>query len=186
MLQKKITRVVCFVCFVCLSVSVTGCSYMDQVTTFSKDTIDVVSKASVIKGQYDTISFIIKKHREDFTDEELSQFANIDQNARMIYTKIKSLTDIKEFDVNPDELIYLYDVARDSYVRSKAIIEKHERKFDPIELAKLRMFDVQLKMMDIAVKKMLENPDTVKTRKALDTILKVASVSLKVVLPLVL
>jgi hypothetical protein len=48
------------------------------------------------------------------------------------------------------------------------------------------MFDVQLQEMDKSVKKLLENPDTMDTRKTLLTIISVASLSLKVILPLVL
>jgi len=166
--------------------SVTGCGNMTQVATFSKDTVDVVSKASVIKGQYETISLIIKRHQKDFSKEELEEFAQIDTNARMIYAKIQNITDIKHFDVNPDEIKYLYEVAKDSYIRAKDIISKHEDKFDPYELTKLKMFDVQLVAMNDAVKKMMENPNTIQARQALDTILRVASISLKVILPLVI
>ena len=166
---------------------ITGCGIIGkQVATFSKDTVDVVSKVSVIKGQYETISLIIKRHQKDFSKEELQEFAQIDTNARMIYSKIQNITDIKHFDVNPDEVKYLYEVAKDSYTRAKDIISKHQDKFDVYELTKLKMYDIQLQEMNKSVKKMLENPNTQRVRQTLDTILKVTSISLKIILPLVI
>ena len=182
----KLKSLIIWVIGCVLVFNITGCVELTSVTQFSKDTVSVLNKSSVIKGQYDTVSLIIKKHKNDFSQKELKEFAEIDTNARMIYHKIQSITDIKHFDVNPDEITYLHTLAKDSYIRAKTIIGKHEDKFNIIEITKLRMFDVQLVAMDKAVKKMLENPDTEQTRQALDTILKVASVSLKIILPLVI
>ena len=170
----------------CIVILSSGCVQLNNVATFGRDTVDVLNKSNVIKGQYQTVSYIIKKHQNDFTEQELKTFSEIDVNARMIYSKIQSITDIKHFDVNPDEIKYLHALAQNSYKKAKSIIVKHEDKFDVIELTKMKMFDVQLIAMDNAVKTMLENPDTVQTRQALDTILKVASVSLKIILPLVI
>jgi hypothetical protein len=164
--------------------SITGCSVSQR--TVALGTVDVVSKASVLKGQYEIVSQIIEKHRNDFSDEELQEFMFIDQNARTVYTKIKEVVDLENFDITPQEIEYLYSASKDSYIRAKSIIEKHEDQFSPYEITQLRMFDVQLQEMDKSVKKLLENPDTMDTRKTLMTILQVASLSLKVILPLVI
>jgi hypothetical protein len=170
--------------FIVLLLSITGCSMKQR--TVALGTVDVVSKASVLKGQYEIVSQIIEKHKDDFSDEELQEFMFIDQNARTVYTKIKDVIDLENFDITPQEIEYLYSASKDSYIRAKSIIEKHEEQFSPYEITQLRMFDVQLQEMDKSVKKLLENPETMDTRKTLMTILQVASLSLKVILPLVI
>lgn len=169
-----------------LFLSLTGCSYLPQGKQVALDTVTVVSKASVLKGQYEIVSQIIERHKNDFSKDELQEFAYIDQNARTVYQKIKDVIDLENFDISPEEIKYLYEASRDSYVRAKAIIQKHEEQFTPYEITQLRMFDVQLQEMDKAVKKLLQNPDTMDTRKTLLTIIQVASLSLKVILPLVI
>ena len=168
----------------CVMIMASGCSTMQR--TVALDTVGVVSKASVLKGQYEIVSQIIEKHKNDFSEDELQEFMYIDQNAKTVYRKIKEVIDLENFDITPSEIEYLYNASRDSYIRAKAIIEKHEDQFTPYEITQLRMFDVQLQEMDKAVKKLLENPETMDTRKTLMTIIQVASLSLKVILPLVI
>lgn len=172
--------------FMIIGLMISGCSYLPQGKQVALDTVTVVSKASVLKGQYEIVSQIIERHKNDFSKDELQEFAYIDQNARTVYQKIKDVIDLENFDISPEEIKYLYEASRDSYVRAKAIIQKHEEQFTPYEITQLRMFDVQLQEMDKAVKKLLQNPDTMDTRKTLLTIIQVASLSLKVILPLVI
>jgi len=181
--MKKINSILISVMLIC-GLMLSGCSIAQR--TMALDTVNVVSKANVLKGQYDIVSTIIERHQNDFSKEELDEFVAIDQNAQEIYTKIDGLLKLEDFNISPSEIKYLYSVAKDSYFRAKDIVEKHENVFTPYEITKLRMFDIQLQEMDKAVKKMMENPDTMNTRKMLGTILQVASISLKVVLPLVL
>jgi len=168
----------------CMMIVMTGCSAMQK--SVALDTVDVVSKASVLKGQYEIVSQIIERHKGDFSEEELQEFMYIDQNAKTVYQKIKDVIDLENFDITPSEIEYLYNASRDSYIRAKSIIEKHEDQFTPYEITQLKMFDVQLQQMDKSVKKLLENPETMDTRKTLMTIIQVASLSLKVILPLVI
>jgi hypothetical protein len=179
-MKNKIVVVICMA----FLIGITGCSMKQK--TVALDTVNVVSKASVLKGQYEIVSQIIEKHKDDFSKEELQEFMYIDQNAKTVYTKIKDVIDLENFDITPQEIDYLYKASKDSYIRAKSIIEKHEEQFSPYEITQLRMFDVQLQEMDKAVKKLLENPETMDTRKTLMTILQVASLSLKVILPLVI
>jgi hypothetical protein len=167
-----------------LIAGLTACTAIQRTVTIG--TIDIVSKASVLKGQYEIVTQIIEKHRDSFSEEELQEFLHIDQNAKTVYTKIKDVIDIENFDITPQEIEYLYEASKDSYIRAKSLIEKYEGQFSPYEITQLRMFDVQLQEMDKSIKKLLENPETMDTRKTLTTILQVASLSLKVILPLVL
>ena len=93
---------------------------------------------------------------------------------------------MENFDISVSEVQYLYEVSKDSYMRAKAIIQKHEDAFTPIEMTRIRMFDIQLQELNKSVEHMLADPETLQTRQALLTIIKVASVSLKVILPLVI
>ena len=161
-----------------------GCSPIQR--TVAMDTVNVVSKASVLKGQYEIVSQIINNHKADFSEDEMVEFAFIDQNATTVYNKIQDILDLENFDISPEEIKYLYEASKDSYERAKAIIEAHETQFAPYEITQLKMFDVQLQAMDKSVKKLLENPDTMDARKTLLTIISVASLSLKVILPLVI
>lgn len=161
-----------------------GCSVAQR--TVALDTVNVVSKASVLKGQYEIVSQIIDKHQTDFSIEESIEFANIDMNARVIYKKIQDVMDLENFDVTPMEVEYLYNASRMSYLSAKAIITLHEEDFTPLEMTQLKMFDIQLQEMDKMVKKLLENPETMDTRKTLMSIISVASLSLKVILPLLI
>ena len=178
--MKKI--LVITMCIIGLVMS--GCSVAQR--TVALDTVNVVSKASVLKGQYEIVSQIIYRHQADFSQEELIEFTNIDMNAKVIYSKIQDVMDLENFDVTPMEVEYLYRASRMSYLSAKTIISMHEEDFSSLEMTQLRMFDIQLQEMDKMVTKLLENPETMDTRKTLMSIISVASLSLKVILPLLI
>jgi len=169
----------------CILLVFTACTVQQK--TLALDSVNVISKLSVLKNQYQTIyTIIIKKDDKVFTAEEKSQLLEIDQNARMIYKKINDIVKFKDFDISPDEARFLYNTAKENYVIAKSIIIKHIDSFSILEVNRLKMFDKQLQELDESITKLLDNPETNDAKEILLTILQVTSISLKIILPLLL
>ena len=169
---------------VLITISIIGCTPTQKMVAV--DSVNIISKMSVLKNQYQTVYTIIVSKDKSFTDDEKKELMNIDQNARVIYEKIDEIIHFRNFDVSPEEVKYLYTMAKENYMIAKDIIESHKDEFSKTEINKLNLFDAQLKELDRSVTKLLENPDTQDTRDILLTIIQVASISLKIIIPLLI
>lgn len=186
MCMKKLMTLIVIVMF--MTVSTTGCvltQYAKSGYNYAMGVVELKKESELVKEQYVIIYDMVLEKEDAFSPDEMVQLNDVHFAFTETATRVEWIIRHPEDAVTPEELRRMYELAYIGYTTARAIVADHRDAFSDYNWKSMVAFDEQLKLYDVDVRAILDNPDTEDINKTLGLIITLGGVAYKYILPVV-
>lgn len=184
--MKKLMTLIVIVMF--MTVSTTGCvltQYAKSGYNYAMGVVELKKESELVKEQYVIIYDMVLEKADAFSTDEMVQLNDVHFAFTETATRVEWIIRHPEDAVTPEELRRMYELAYIGYTTARAIVADHRDAFSDYNWKSMVAFDEQLKLYDVDVRAILDNPDTEDINKTLGLIITLGGVAYKYILPVV-
>lgn len=184
--NKKSIAVIAFMMafFMFVAISMEGCSTAQ--INYTANVASISGEATILTRKYEDVRALIVAKKDAFPADQYQELITVDSTMTMLIQKIGDVTDpnkLKQFSLN--DIIYMWQLAKDGYQRSYVIVGQNWDKLVPSEKMIVLSFKDSAEKTDAMITELLKNPDNASINQTIIMITGMAGIALKL-LPLIL